>query len=116
MSHGRSKQIKDQGRNHHDLFTFECLSWQTLDPYLRFDWRPPHTFPRVFYWLRATAQTNLHDTELKGAYPPAPPTSPPPPTLRPPGFIFEACWNPSNIIERLMKVAAQDFFFGFLVF
>lgn len=48
MSHGRSKQIKDQGRNHHDLFTFECLSWQTLDPYLRFDWRPPHTFPEYF--------------------------------------------------------------------
>jgi len=48
VGRGKRKQIKDHEGNHHDLFTFECLSRQTLDPHLWFELRPPHTFLEYF--------------------------------------------------------------------
>jgi len=48
VGRGKRKQIKDHEGNHHDLFTFECLSRQTLDPHLWFESRPPHTFLEYF--------------------------------------------------------------------
>jgi len=102
VGRGKRKQIKDHEGNHHDLFTFECLSRQTLDPHLWFDWRPPHTFLEYFIGyvqLRKQIYMTLNWKVLTCHSVPFRFLNAPKKTL----------WTPQTLLKDWWKFAAEQF-------